>query len=122
MKYKKDYYPLPRVEDQLDQLSGNTIFTSLDLAFGYYQIPIAEESRHKTAFETPDGLYEYNRIPFGLVNAPSVFQRTIDKILSEAKAKFAIVYMNDIFIPSKDISEGLERLEEVLQLKVLRGN
>ncbi|KAL0884006.1 hypothetical protein ABMA27_016053 [Loxostege sticticalis] len=110
------HYPLPRVEDQLDGLSGNTLFTSLDLASGYYQIPISEESRHKTAFVTPDGQFEYNRMPFGLVNAPSVFQRTINKILQEAKIKYAIVYMDDILIPSKNFSEGLQRLEEVLKL------
>ncbi|XP_046972455.1 uncharacterized protein LOC124539202 [Vanessa cardui] len=115
-KTKKEHYPLPRIEDQLDQLAGNKVFTSLDLASGYYQISIAEESRHKTAFVTPDGQYEYNRMPFGLVNAPSVFQRTINKILLEAKIKYAIVYMDDILIPSKDIEEGLKRLEEVLVL------
>lgn len=115
-KTKKDHYPLPRVEDQLDLLAGNTVFTSLDLASGYYQIPMAEESRHKTAFVTPDGQYEYNRMPFGLVNAPSVFQRTINKILLEAKIKYAIVYMDDVLIPAKNVAEGLQRLEEVLQL------
>ncbi|CAH2229081.1 jg21182 [Pararge aegeria aegeria] len=115
-KTKKEHYPLPRIEDQLDQLTGNKIFTSLDLASGYYQISIAEESRHKTAFVTPDGQYEYNRMPFGLVNAPSVFQRTINKILLEAKIKYALVYMDDILIPSKDVTEGLKRLEEVLEL------
>ncbi|XP_075972453.1 uncharacterized protein LOC142974176 [Anticarsia gemmatalis] len=115
-KTKKDHYPLPRVEDQLDQLSGNTLFTSLDLASGYYQIPISEKSRPLTAFVTPDGQYEYNRMPFGLVNAPSVFQRTINKILSEVKIKYAIVYMDDILIPAKNVNEGLQRLEEVLQI------
>lgn len=115
-KTKKDHYPLPRVEDQLDLLAGNTLFTSLDLASGYYQIPIAEESRDKTAFVTPDGQFEYNRMPFGLVNAPSVFQRTINKILKEAKIKYAVVYMDDVLIPSKDVAEGMQRLEEVLQL------
>lgn len=115
-KTKKEHYPLPRIEDQLDQLAGNNVFTSLDLASGYYQISIAEESRHKTAFVTPDGQYEYNRMPFGLVNAPSVFQRTINKILLEAKIKYAIVYMDDVLIPSKDVTEGLNRLEEVLEL------
>lgn len=115
-KTKKEHYPLPRIEDQLDQLAGNKVFTSLDLASGYYQIPIAEESRHKTAFVTPDGQYEYNRMPFGLVNAPSVFQRTINKILHEAKVKYALVYMDDVLIPARDVSEGMQRLEEVLQL------
>ncbi|CAG9785319.1 unnamed protein product [Diatraea saccharalis] len=115
-KTKKEHYPLPRIEDQLDQLAGNKIFTSLDLASGYYQIPIAEESKHKTAFVTPDGQYEYNRMPFGLVNAPSVFQRTINKILLEARVKFAIVYMDDVLIPARDFDEGIRRLEEVLGL------
>lgn len=115
-KTKKEHYPLPRIEDQLDQLAGNKVFTSLDLASGYYQIPVAEESRHRTSFVTPDGQYEYNRMPFGLVNAPSVFQRTINKILLEAKIKYAIVYMDDILIPARDVSEGLQRLEEVLEL------
>ncbi|CAH2218004.1 jg19309 [Pararge aegeria aegeria] len=115
-KTKRDHYPMPRIEDQLDLLSGNTLFTSLDLASGYYQIPISEESRPKTAFVTPDGQFEFNRMPFGLVNAPSVFQRTINKILIEAKIKYALVYMDDVLIPSKDFGEGLQRLEEVLLL------
>lgn len=115
-KTKKEHYPLPRVEDQLDLLAGNTLFTSLDLASGYYQIPIAEDSRDFTAFVTPDGQYAFNRMPFGLVNAPSVFQRTINKILNDAKVKYALIYMDDVLIPSKDFSEGMQRLEEVLQL------
>ncbi|XP_045539290.1 uncharacterized protein LOC123722212 [Papilio machaon] len=115
-KTKKDHYPLPRIEDQLDLLSGNKLFTSLDLASGYYQIPIDEKSRLKTAFVTPDGQFEYNRMPFGLVNAPAVFQRTMNKILAEAKIKYALVYMDDILIPSKDLDEGMTRLREVLDL------
>jgi hypothetical protein len=113
---KKDHYPLPRVEDQLDRLAGNKLFVSLDLASGYYQIPISPLSQSKTAFITPDGQYEYTRMPFGLVNAPSVFQRTMNKILSEAKIKYALIYMDDILIPARDFEEGLSRLEEVLNL------
>ncbi|XP_028172008.1 uncharacterized protein LOC114361223 [Ostrinia furnacalis] len=112
----KDHYPLPRVEDQLDLLSGHKFFITLDLASGYYQIPIKEDSRHKTAFVTPDGQFEYLRMPFGLVNAPSVFQRTINKILAEAKIKCAMVYMDDVLIPAHDFAEGLTRLQEVLDL------
>ncbi|CAH2083323.1 unnamed protein product [Euphydryas editha] len=115
-KTKKDHHPLPRIEDQLDLLAGNNLFTSLDLASGYYQIPINEGSRLKTAFVTPDGQFEYNRMPFGLVNAPAVFQRTMNKILAEAKIKYALVYMDDILIPSKDVDEGMIRLREVLGL------
>lgn len=113
---KKDHYPLPLIDDQLDRLAGNKLFTSLDLASGYYQIPIEKSSQDKTAFVTPDGQFQYTRMPFGLVNAPSVFQRTINKILSEAKIKYALVYMDDILIPARSFDEGLCRLEEVLFL------
>ncbi|KAG6452887.1 hypothetical protein O3G_MSEX007851 [Manduca sexta] len=115
-KTKKDHYPLPRIEDQLDLLAGNNMFISLDLASGYYQIPLTESSRSKTAFVTQDGQYEYNRMPFGLVNAPSVFQRTMNKILAEAKIKYALIYMDDILIPCKDFDEGFNRLKEVFDL------
>ncbi|CAG9137643.1 unnamed protein product [Plutella xylostella] len=109
---KRDHYPLPRIEDLLDQLSGQCLFTTLDLASGYHQIPIAEESKEKTAFVTPDGQYEYNRMPFGLANAPAVFQRAMHKIL--AQIKYVIVYMDDILVPASSFDEGLDRLNEVL--------
>lgn len=115
-KTVKEHFPLPRIEDQLDLLAHSKLFISLDLASGYYQIPIVEESRHKTAFVTPDGQYEFNRMPFGLVNAPSVFQRAVNKILNKARVKYALVYMDDVLIPAKDFEEGLTRLEEVLSL------
>ncbi|CAH2097483.1 unnamed protein product [Euphydryas editha] len=112
----RDHYPLPRIDDLLDQLSGNTLFTSLDLASGYHQIAIAENSREMTAFVTPDGQYEYNRVPFGLANAPAIFQRVIHKILNKSKVGYVVIYMDDILIPSKSFEEGLTRLEEVLGL------
>lgn len=113
-KTKRDHYPLPRIEDLLDRLSGQTVFTTLDLASGYHQIPIAEESIEKTAFVTPDGQYEYTRMPFGLANAPAVFQRVMHKILAEVK--YVIIYMDDILIPAASFNEGLSRLEEVLDV------
>lgn len=113
---KRDHYPLPRVEDLLDQLSGHNIFISLDLASGYYQIPISETSQEKTAFVTPDGQYEYTRMPFGLANAPSVFQRAMHKILNKAKVNYVIIYMDDVLIPARSFDEALRRLEEVLIL------
>lgn len=112
----KDHFPMPRIDDQLDLLNGNKFFSGLDLASGYYQIPMKEESRHLTAFITPDGLYQFKKMPFGLVNSPSVFQRTINRVLGNARFHSALAYMDDILIPSKTFEEGLERLENVFQL------
>jgi len=112
----KEHYPLPLIDDQLDMLAGNSLFITLDLASGYYQIPVALESQDKTAFVTPDGQYQFKRMPFGLANAPSVFQRTMNKILARVKNNFALIYMDDILIPAHSFEEGLERLEEVLKI------
>lgn len=112
----KEHYPLPRIDDQLDNLSGYKYYTSLDLASGYYQIPMSDASKHLTAFVTPDGHYEFNRMPFGLANAPSNFQRAINNILGNARFKDALAYMDDVIIPSKTVQEGFEKLRETMNL------
>jgi hypothetical protein len=82
---------------------------------GFHQMEIDEGSKHITAFITPDGLYEYHRMPFGLVNAPAVYQGAIDKALGKLKGTEAHVYMDDVLIvPSESIEEDLQRLENVL--------
>lgn len=115
-KTVKDKYPLPLIDDQLSNLSGNKFFITLDLASGYYQIAMGEGSRHLTAFVTPDGHYEFKRMPFGLANAPAVFQRTMNHMLGSRRFKTALAYMDDLLIPSSTIAEGFERLEDVLKL------
>jgi len=75
---KKDVYPLPRMEDALDNMGGAKFFTTLDLISGFYQIEVDEQDREKTAFITPDGLYEFKRMPMGLCNSPATFQRLMD--------------------------------------------
>lgn len=117
----KDRYPLPRIEDQLDRLSGNKYFTSLDMASGFHQIPIEESSIEKTAFVTPDGHFEYLRMPFGLANAPAVFQRAINKALGTLKDKTALVYMDDVLIPSSTVEEGIKNLDLVLKALTQSG-
>ncbi|CAH2216071.1 jg26524, partial [Pararge aegeria aegeria] len=112
----KDRFPLPLIEDQISNLSGNCFFTTLDLASGYYQIPMAKESQHLTGFVTPDGHFEFKRMPFGLANAPAVFQRMINKILGNRRFEYALAYLDDVLIPSKSIDEMFTRLEDVLIL------
>ena len=82
----KDQYPLEQIQDIFDQVGGSTIFSTLDLEVGYWQIKVDPRSVDKTAFRCHRGLFEFLRMPFGLCNAPAVFQRTMDKILVTAGA------------------------------------
>ncbi|PZC75624.1 hypothetical protein B5X24_HaOG205900 [Helicoverpa armigera] len=112
----KERYPMPLIEDEIARLSGHACFITLDLMSGYYQVPISEECKHLTAFITPDGHYEYNRMPFGLANAPAVFQRMMNHVLGAARFDKATVYIDDLLIFGKDATECLDRFEEILQL------
>lgn len=112
----KENYPIPLIDDQLDALAGHKFYTTLDLASGYYQIPIREGDKHKTAFVTPDGHFEFSRMPFGLANAPATFQRMINQVLGSTRHGKALAYLDDVIIPSKDVKDGMETLESVLKL------
>ena len=107
-------HPLPRIDDILDSLRDSKYFTMLDLASGYWQISVDEHDRHKTAFATLNGLYEFNRMPFGLSTAPATFQRTMDIILSGLTYAICLCYLDDVIIFGRDINEHCERLETVL--------
>lgn len=111
----RDCFPLPRVDDHLEILKGCNYFTTLDMASGYHQIKMAEDSIQKTAFVTPDGQYEYLRMPFGLVNAPAMFQRTINQILGSMRFSTALAYMDDILVPSMSFESGLIALADVFE-------
>lgn len=117
----KDRYPIPRIDDQIDALANAKWFSSLDMTSGFYQIPIAEDSIEKTGFVTPDGHYEFLRMPFGLANAPAVFQRTVNKALKEYVGRIAHVYMDDILIPAESIEDGFERLALILDALNING-
>lgn len=109
----KDRYPLPNIEDSLQRLSNNKYFTVLDLASGYYQIPVNENSRKYTSFVTPDGQFEFNRMPFGLSNAPAVFQRLMNRFCSKLKDS-VVPYLDDLILASRTIPEGIKLLRKVL--------
>ena len=111
---RKDAYPLPRVDDTLDTLVGSKFFTTLDLASGYWQVEVAPEDQPKTAFTTPEGLYQFKVMPFGLCNAPATFQRLMDRVLSGLKWSSCLVYFDDIIVVGTTFQEHLHHLTSVL--------
>lgn len=118
----RDNYPLPLIDDCLEYASNKKIFTVLDLKSGFHHIKIAESSTQYTSFVTPEGQYEYVRMPFGLKNGPSVFQRYINRILKPfVDTGKVMVYMDDILIASTDIDEHLTLLSEVLRCVATNG-
>ena len=116
---RKDTYPLPRIDEMLDKLSDSTIFTTLDLQSGYWQIEVQEEDKSKTAFSTGNGLWEFNVMPFGLTGAPATFQRCMNYILMDST--HAMVYIDDIIIFSKTFKEHISDIENVLERLLVAG-
>ncbi len=108
-------YPLPLVPAALEHLRGATIFTKLDLRSTYNLIRIREGDEWKTAFVTPTGHYEYLVMPYGLVNASSVFQDFMHEVLQEYLHRFVLVYIDDILIYSRSLAEHRHHVAEVLQ-------
>ena len=111
---KRDTYPIPRVDDNVDRLGGCSMFSTLDLEAGFHQIRMEDESIEKTAFNTRYGKFEYKVMPFGLCNAPSTFQRVMNLILKDFIDEFCVVYIDDILVYSKDRDEHLEHLRKIL--------
>ena len=113
---KADSFPLPRIDDILDQLGESRYFTTLDLKSGYWQVKVHPSCREKTAFITHEGLYEFRVMPFGLMNAPAVFQRLMRRVLRDvdSETEFVSVYLDDVLAFSKTSEEHMMHLLQVL--------
>ena len=118
----KDAHPLPRIDDTLESLHGAKFFSTLDLKSGYWQVPIREQDKEKTAFRTCSGqLYEFNQLPFGLCNAPATFSRLMDRALAGLAWNICLYYLDDIIVFSASWEEHLERLRAVFE-RLRRAN
>ena len=114
-KTRKDAYPLPRIDEALDALGGAKYFTKLDLAQGFLQVELEEKDKHKTAFRIGSGgLYEFNRMPFGLTGAPGTFQRLMELCLGDMMFEGVLIFIDDVLIYSRTFEEHKKRLQEVL--------
>ena len=112
----KNKYPLPRIDDLMDQLIGASVFSKIDLRSGYHQIKVKDEDVQKTAFRTRYGHYEYSVMPFGVTNAPGVFMEYMNRIFHEYLDRFVVVFIDDILVYSKSVADHAEHLRIVLEV------
>ena len=112
---RKDAHPLPRVDDLLDSLQGASMFSTLDLCSGYWQISMEPHDREKTAFATRDGLWEFLCMPFGVSNGCATFQRAIEIVHSGLTYETCLCYLDDVIIPSNSLNQQCERLSLILE-------
>ncbi|GFX90120.1 retrovirus-related Pol polyprotein from transposon 17.6 [Trichonephila clavipes] len=111
---KKDSYPLPRIDDTLDTLSGHKWLSTIDLKSGYWQVEIHPEDREKTAFTSGQGLWQFKVMPFGLCNAPATFERLMETVLKGLTFEACLIYLDDVIIGGRTFEEHLQNIRKVL--------
>jgi hypothetical protein len=111
----KNRYPLPRIDDLFDRLSGAKMFSRIDLRLGYYQIQIVEGDEEKIACHTRYGSYEFLVMPFGFTNAPATFCTLMNDIFQEWLDDIVVVYIDNILVYSNSMEEHVEHLQKVFQ-------
>ena len=112
----KDAYPIPRIDESLSKLGDAKFFTTLDLGYAFWQVPLREQDREKTGFACELKLFQWKRMPFGLCNATATFQRLMAQALTSVTKKYGnliICYVDDVVIATPTLEDHIERLEEV---------
>ncbi|VDI28661.1 Hypothetical predicted protein [Mytilus galloprovincialis] len=109
----KDAFPISNIDTCLDTLKGTVFMSTLDMASGYYQVNLDEKDRHKTAFVTKYGLFQYTKLPFGLCNSPATFSRVIQLVLQGLTWKECLAYLDDVIVLGKDFDDHICSLSEV---------
>ena len=109
-----DPYPMPRIDDLIDNLGGAKFISTLDLTRGYWQVPVSKECQPKTAFVTPFGLYQFTVMPFGLQGAPATFQRLMDRVI-QGLGEYSAAYLDDLIVFSHSWTEHLSHLRSVFE-------
>lgn len=114
-------FPIPLIKDQINRLAGQKYFSSLDAASGFYAIDVDEESQPLTAFSTPEGHYQWARLPMGLRNSPAIYQRAITTALGDLANTFCLAYIDDLLILSSTKEDAFKRLDTVLEVLINAG-